>query len=293
MLSAPCPAAHFVVWSTTTTASTSRTGHRRASVHPGAVSGRSEATAGCGAVVGIRRPASVLIAPSRHRGRCPFAVCATPGCGTGRSSTWRPCAALPGGASGATRTFARARRSSRPRRPRNRAANGASNSADLYPPRPFSGDENPRQDGKPGSRVGFPSRRSRVRPPSSAWQRRRLRAFLAHSLVGSELGAPWVSPRSSPAALDGPGMAGCESVPGGQLQVIGARGNRRWRAFWRDADGKHVRGGCLTRNRGCLRSRSVREGEGRGSVRLPPQARFARISEWTNLLGSYKCLPEA
>jgi hypothetical protein len=27
----------------------------------------------------------------------------------------------------------------------------------------------------------------------------------------------------------------------GHLQVIGERGNRRWRAFWRDADGKHSR----------------------------------------------------
>ena len=27
----------------------------------------------------------------------------------------------------------------------------------------------------------------------------------------------------------------------GHLQVIGGRGNRRWRAFWWDADGKHSR----------------------------------------------------
>jgi len=36
-------------------------------------------------------------------------------------------------------------------------------------------------------------------------------------------------------------MPGRESVAGGHLQVVGARGNRRWRAFWSDADGKHAR----------------------------------------------------
>lgn len=36
-------------------------------------------------------------------------------------------------------------------------------------------------------------------------------------------------------------MPGRESVASGHLQVVGARGNRRWRAFWRDADGKHAR----------------------------------------------------
>src|SRR3954469_11154320 len=30
-------------------------------------------------------------------------------------------------------------------------------------------------------------------------------------------------------------------LPSGHLQVIGPRGNRRWRAFWWDADGKHSR----------------------------------------------------
>jgi hypothetical protein len=30
-------------------------------------------------------------------------------------------------------------------------------------------------------------------------------------------------------------------APHGHLQVIGDRGNRRWRAFWWDADGKHSR----------------------------------------------------
>ena len=32
-----------------------------------------------------------------------------------------------------------------------------------------------------------------------------------------------------------------EVAPHGHLQVIGGRGNRRWRAFWWDADGKHSR----------------------------------------------------
>jgi integrase len=32
-----------------------------------------------------------------------------------------------------------------------------------------------------------------------------------------------------------------ELAPSGHLQVIGGRGNRRWRAFWWDADGKHSR----------------------------------------------------
>ncbi len=32
-----------------------------------------------------------------------------------------------------------------------------------------------------------------------------------------------------------------EVAPNGHLQVIGGRGNRRWRAFWWDADGKHSR----------------------------------------------------
>ncbi len=32
-----------------------------------------------------------------------------------------------------------------------------------------------------------------------------------------------------------------EVLPSGHLQVIGGRGNRRWRAFWWDADGKHSR----------------------------------------------------
>jgi hypothetical protein len=32
-----------------------------------------------------------------------------------------------------------------------------------------------------------------------------------------------------------------EVVSNGHLQVIGERGNRRWRAFWWDADGKHSR----------------------------------------------------
>jgi len=32
-----------------------------------------------------------------------------------------------------------------------------------------------------------------------------------------------------------------ELAPNGHLQVIGGRGNRRWRAFWWDADGKHSR----------------------------------------------------
>jgi integrase len=32
-----------------------------------------------------------------------------------------------------------------------------------------------------------------------------------------------------------------EGIPNGHLQVIGGRGNRRWRAFWWDADGKHSR----------------------------------------------------
>jgi integrase len=32
-----------------------------------------------------------------------------------------------------------------------------------------------------------------------------------------------------------------ETVANGHLQVIGGRGNRRWRAFWWDADGKHSR----------------------------------------------------
>ena len=32
-----------------------------------------------------------------------------------------------------------------------------------------------------------------------------------------------------------------EVVANGHLQVIGGRGNRRWRAFWWDADGKHSR----------------------------------------------------
>lgn len=32
-----------------------------------------------------------------------------------------------------------------------------------------------------------------------------------------------------------------ELAPNGHVQVIGGRGNRRWRAFWWDADGKHSR----------------------------------------------------
>jgi hypothetical protein len=32
-----------------------------------------------------------------------------------------------------------------------------------------------------------------------------------------------------------------EVVSQGHLQVVGGRGNRRWRAFWWDADGKHSR----------------------------------------------------
>jgi len=32
-----------------------------------------------------------------------------------------------------------------------------------------------------------------------------------------------------------------EVAPNGHVQVIGGRGNRRWRAFWWDADGKHSR----------------------------------------------------
>src|SRR3954453_1445614 len=30
-------------------------------------------------------------------------------------------------------------------------------------------------------------------------------------------------------------------LPSGHLQVVGARGHRKWRAFWWDADGKHSR----------------------------------------------------
>ena len=32
-----------------------------------------------------------------------------------------------------------------------------------------------------------------------------------------------------------------EVAANGHLQVTGARGTRRWRAFWWDADGKHTR----------------------------------------------------
>ncbi len=32
-----------------------------------------------------------------------------------------------------------------------------------------------------------------------------------------------------------------ELAPNGHLQIVGGRGNRRWRAFWWDADGKHSR----------------------------------------------------
>ena len=32
-----------------------------------------------------------------------------------------------------------------------------------------------------------------------------------------------------------------EAAAHGHLQVIGERGNRRWRAFWWDPDGKHTR----------------------------------------------------
>jgi len=31
------------------------------------------------------------------------------------------------------------------------------------------------------------------------------------------------------------------TTPSGHLQVVGSRGNRKWRAYWHDADGKHAR----------------------------------------------------